>query len=165
MVRQNRFAVCLCAVRRWLRCPNCFCIFLRFWFFWIFYVFRMANSRLLVSPRFQYRLINTSVKGNSLSPYLEDALPFCPCGTFPHTVGNHPPPPSWASSTAVACGSGFTASIILPTLSQKFHRYHGLSIDKCGKKAYTIGYYKWELVSATFLEAYLGAVDTGTEWG
>ena len=22
-VRQNRFAVCLCAVRRWLRCPNC----------------------------------------------------------------------------------------------------------------------------------------------
>ena len=22
-VRQNRFAVCLCAVRRWLRCSNC----------------------------------------------------------------------------------------------------------------------------------------------
>ena len=27
-------------------------------------------------------------------PILEDALPFCPFGTFPHTVGNHPPPPS-----------------------------------------------------------------------
>ena len=23
-------------------------------------------------------------------PYLEDAPPFCPFGTFPHTVGNHP---------------------------------------------------------------------------
>ena len=23
LVRQNRFALCLCAVRRWLRCPNC----------------------------------------------------------------------------------------------------------------------------------------------
>ena len=26
-----------------------------------------------------------------MSPYLEEALPFCPFGTFPHTVGNHPP--------------------------------------------------------------------------
>ena len=34
----------------------------------IFYVFRMANSKLLVSLRFQYHLINTSVKGDSLSP-------------------------------------------------------------------------------------------------
>ncbi|MCI6684912.1 MAG: hypothetical protein MR484_00225, partial [Ruminococcus sp.] len=25
-----------------------------------------------------------------LVPILEDALPFCPFGTFPHTVGNHP---------------------------------------------------------------------------
>ena len=24
-------------------------------------------------------------------PFLKDALPFCPFGTFPHTVGNHPP--------------------------------------------------------------------------
>ena len=27
-------------------------------------------------------------------PFLKDALPFCPFGTFPHTVGNHLPPPS-----------------------------------------------------------------------
>ena len=31
---------------------------------------------------------------SSLPSILEDALPFCPFGTFPHTVGNHPPPPS-----------------------------------------------------------------------
>ena len=31
---------------------------------------------------------------SSLPSILEDALPFCPFGTFPHTVGNHPPPPN-----------------------------------------------------------------------
>ena len=56
----------------------------------MFLVFRMANSNLLIFLRFQYSLINTFVKGDSLSPILEDALPFCPFGTFPHTVGNHP---------------------------------------------------------------------------
>ena len=56
----------------------------------MFLVFRMANSNLLIFLRFQYSLINTFVKGGSLSPILEDALPFCPFGTFPHTVGNHP---------------------------------------------------------------------------
>ena len=57
----------------------------------MFLVFRMANSNLLIFLRFQYSLINTFVKGDSLSSILEDALPFCPFGTFPHTVGNHPP--------------------------------------------------------------------------
>ena len=50
----------------------------------------MANSNFPASLRLQYHLINTFVKGDSLSPYLEEALPFCPFGTFPHTVGNHP---------------------------------------------------------------------------
>ena len=104
-IRQIRFAVCLCAVRRWLRYPNCLWMFLRLQLAWSFFVFKTANSRLLVPLRFQYHLINTSVREDSLSSILEDALPFCPFGTFPHTVGNHPPPPSWASSTAVACGS------------------------------------------------------------
>ena len=43
-IRQIRFAVCLCAVRRWLRCPNYFSIFLRLSFSWIFSVCKMANS-------------------------------------------------------------------------------------------------------------------------
>ena len=34
------------------------------------------------------------------------------------------------SGARVSLTIGFAASIILPTLSQKFHRYHGLSIDK-----------------------------------
>ena len=73
-----------------LRCPNCLWIFLRLQFAWSFFVFRMANSNFPASLRLQYHLINTFVKGDSLSPYLEEALPFCPFGTFPHTVGNHP---------------------------------------------------------------------------
>ena len=31
---------------------------------------------------------------SNLPSILEDALPFCLFGTFPHTVGNHPPPPN-----------------------------------------------------------------------
>ena len=46
-VRQIRFALCLCAVRQWLCCPNWLWIFLRFRFFWIFSVFRMVNSSSL----------------------------------------------------------------------------------------------------------------------
>ena len=34
------------------------------------------------------------------------------------------------SGARVSLTIGFAASIILPTLSQKFHRYHGLFIDK-----------------------------------
>ena len=30
------------------------------------------------------------LRGTACPPFLEDALPFCPFGTFPHTVGNHP---------------------------------------------------------------------------
>ena len=60
--------------------------------FFAFSRWRTAFSHIFL--RFQFSLINTSVREDSLSSYLEDALPFCPFGTFPHTVGNHPPPPS-----------------------------------------------------------------------
>ena len=43
-VRQNRFAVCLCAVRRWLCCPNWLWIFLRLLFSGNFFASWMANS-------------------------------------------------------------------------------------------------------------------------
>ena len=36
-----------------------------------------------------YCLLSTLCRGQ-LAPGLEDALPLCPFGTFPHTVGNHP---------------------------------------------------------------------------
>ena len=88
-VRQNRFAVCLCAVRRWLRCPNCLWMFLRLQFFWIFYAFRMANSSFFASLRFLLLLIIHSLQGSA-----------CPLH----------PSPSWASSTAVACGSSPSAT-------------------------------------------------------
>ena len=45
---QNRFAVCLCAVRWWLCCPNWLWIFPRFRFFWISYASWMANSIYLL---------------------------------------------------------------------------------------------------------------------
>ena len=85
-VQQNRFAVCLCAVRRGLRCPNCLWIFLRLQFIRMFLVFRMANSNLLIFLRFQYSLINTFVKGDNLSPLTislrraEPARPQFACG-------------------------------------------------------------------------------------
>ena len=34
------------------------------------------------------------LSGTACPPFLKDALPFCPFGTFPHTVGNHPSPPN-----------------------------------------------------------------------
>ena len=73
-----------------LRCSNCLWIFLRLQFAWsfLFLEWRTAISLLLLD--YNNHLINTFVKGDSLSPYLEEALPFCPFGTFPHTVGNHP---------------------------------------------------------------------------
>ena len=43
-VRQNRFALCLCAVRRWLCCPNWLWIFLRLLFSGNFFASWMANS-------------------------------------------------------------------------------------------------------------------------
>ncbi|MDO4157132.1 MAG: hypothetical protein Q4D37_10195, partial [Oscillospiraceae bacterium] len=63
------------------------------------FIWRTAN---VFSSRLQFSLIATFVKGNSLFPYLEDALPFCrlrrhSCPTFlsalltfSHAVGNHP---------------------------------------------------------------------------
>ena len=93
-VRQNRFAVCLCAVRRWLCCPNCFCIFLRLQFTGIFYAFRMANSIYLLLLDFNTISSIPLLRGTACPPFLKDALPFCPFGTFLHTVGNHPSPPS-----------------------------------------------------------------------
>ena len=47
-VRQNRFAVCLCAVRRWLCCPNWLWIFLRLLFSGNFFASWMANSIYLL---------------------------------------------------------------------------------------------------------------------
>jgi len=52
--RQNRFAVCLGAVRRWLRFPNDFSIFLRYLFAGIFFAFKTANSNAQILLRFQY---------------------------------------------------------------------------------------------------------------
>ena len=64
-----------------------------------FYVSRMANSIFRFLLDSCYCKLSTLCRGQ-LAPCLEDALPLCPFGTFPHTVGNHPPP-SRASSTAV----------------------------------------------------------------
>ena len=50
-----------------LRCPNCLCIFLRLQFTGSFFVFKMANSKLLISLRFQFPLINTFVREDSLT--------------------------------------------------------------------------------------------------
>ena len=90
-IRQNCFALCLCAVRRWLRCPNCLWIFLRLQFTGIFYVSRMANSICLLFLDFNFISSIPLLRGTACPPFLKDALPFCPFGTFPHTVGNHPP--------------------------------------------------------------------------
>ena len=65
--------------------------FLDFGFSEFFMLLEWRTAVHFVSLRFQYRLIKISVKGDSLPSILEDALPFCPFGTFPHTVGNHPP--------------------------------------------------------------------------
>ena len=54
------------------------------------FCFLNGEQHLLTSLRLQSCLINTSVREGSLPSILEDALPFCPFGTFPHTVGNHP---------------------------------------------------------------------------
>ena len=53
---------------------NYFSIFLRFQFVRSFYVFRMANSIFFVPLRFQISLINTFVKGDSLSPIFRGCL-------------------------------------------------------------------------------------------
>ena len=67
-----------------------FSIFLRFQFVRSFYVFGMANSCLLL---LDFNTISSKplLRRAACPPFLKDALPFCPFGTFPHTVGNHPP--------------------------------------------------------------------------
>ena len=69
---------------------NYFSIFLRFQFVRSFYVFGMANSCLLL---LDFNTISSKplLRRAACPPFLKDALPFCPFGTFPHTVGNHPP--------------------------------------------------------------------------
>ena len=54
-----------------------------------FYVSRMANSIFRFLLDSCYCKLSTLCRGQ-LAPYLKDALPLCPFGTFPHTVGNHP---------------------------------------------------------------------------
>ena len=54
-----------------------------------FYVSRMANSIFRFLLDSCYYKLSTLCRGQ-LAPCLEDALPLCPFGTFPHTVGNHP---------------------------------------------------------------------------
>ena len=46
-VRQNRFAVCLCAVRRWVCYLNCLWIFLRLQFAWSFLFSRWRTADCL----------------------------------------------------------------------------------------------------------------------
>ena len=110
-VRQNRFAVCLCAVRWCCVVRIAYESFLEFCFSEFFMFFRMANSNFTYSLRFQFHPINTSVREDSLSSYLEDALPFCPFGTFPHTVGNHPPRRAEPARPQFAYG-GKTVSVL-----------------------------------------------------
>ena len=67
-VRQNRFAVCLCAVRRWLRYPNCLWMFLRLQFTGIFYVSRMANSICLLLLDFNFISSIPLLRGTACPP-------------------------------------------------------------------------------------------------
>ena len=88
-VRQNCFAVCLCAARRCCVvriADECFldCSLQEFF---MFLEWRTAFSQN--HPRLQYHSSFCFCRGQ-LAPCLEDALPLCPFWTFPHTVGNHP---------------------------------------------------------------------------
>ena len=56
--------------------------------------FQDGEQHLSISLRFQYHSLQPLLGRTACPPILEDALPFCPFGTFPHTVGNYPPPPS-----------------------------------------------------------------------
>ena len=51
----------------------------------------MANSICLLFLDFNFISSIPLLRGTACPPFLKDALPFCPFGTFPHTVGNHPP--------------------------------------------------------------------------
>ena len=88
-VRQNRFALCLCAVRRRCVARIAYESFLDYNLqeFFMFLEWRTANCLFLLD--FYYCSLSTICRGQ-LAPCLEDALPLCPFGTFPHTVGNHP---------------------------------------------------------------------------
>ncbi len=66
-VRQNRFAICLCTVRRCCVVQIAYESFLDCCLLEIF-CFQDGEQHLRTSPRFQYHLINTFVKGDSLSP-------------------------------------------------------------------------------------------------
>ena len=57
--------------------------------FFLFLEWRTAVH--FVSLRFQYYTLQPLLRRAACPPFLKDALPFCPFGTFPHTVGNHPP--------------------------------------------------------------------------
>ena len=54
------------------------------------FAFLIANIGLLLLD-FNTTFLQPSLGRTACPPYIsKDALPFCPFGTFPHTVGNHP---------------------------------------------------------------------------
>ena len=67
-------------------------------------------------------------------PFLKDALPFCPFGTFPHTVGNHPPRraeparPQFAYGNKIKTAS-FLEAVFLYQISIVLHRQQQLQPD------------------------------------
>ena len=89
-----------------LCCPNCLWIFLRLQFTGISYVSRMANSICLLLLDFKFIESIPLLRGQ-LVPL------------------NNPSPPSWASLTAVACGSVLTINIktrLTHTISVRMNR-------------------------------------------
>ena len=66
------------------------------------FCFQDGEQQILVSLRFQYHLINTFVKGDSLSPIFKGCLALLSLRDIsPHR--GESPSPGWASSTAVKC--------------------------------------------------------------
>ena len=62
----------------------------------------VISGKIALLLDFNTTFLQPSLGRTACPPYIsKDALPFCPFGTFPHTVGNPPSPPSWASSTAI----------------------------------------------------------------
>ena len=66
-------------------------MFLRLQFAGSSFVFEMANSIYRFLLDFKFISLIPLLRRAACPPFLKDALPFCPFGTFPHTVGNHPP--------------------------------------------------------------------------
>ncbi len=92
LISAGRFA----SLSACVRCPPCFdiqvCsqITLNFYILHRFVILEGGQRRLVL----HFVILSNSFPLNwgQLVPSSEDALPFCPFRTFPHTVGNNPPP-------------------------------------------------------------------------